>query len=188
MRHKYATQSIVLARTPLGESSALIALLTPDLGLVYARAQGVRQSGAKLASALATFAESMTTLVRGREGWRLTGAVLGRNWYLALESASSAQRAARVAGLMQRLSAQEACDPALFSIFLNLLQTLSWAPAILHEAAEILASLQALAALGLDSGELPTVEPTSISTLEHIAQERVTYVARINRGISASGL
>ena len=48
---------MVLSRAPKGEANASIVLLTQDIGLVRARAQGVRRSGAKLAAALATFAE-----------------------------------------------------------------------------------------------------------------------------------
>ena len=85
MRHKYDTRGIVLSRLPLGEANAFITLLTPELGLVRVRAQGIRMPGAKLASALATFAESSLVLVRGREGWRLAGAVLEENWFKRLE-------------------------------------------------------------------------------------------------------
>jgi len=51
MRHKYETRGIVLSRSPLGEANAFVTLLTPELGLVRARAQGVRRSGAKLSAA-----------------------------------------------------------------------------------------------------------------------------------------
>ncbi|KKW40597.1 MAG: repair protein RecO protein [Parcubacteria group bacterium GW2011_GWB1_55_9] len=67
MRHKYETRGIVLSRTPLGEANALITLLTPDLGFVHARAQGLRRPGAKLAAALATFAGRELPGARARE-------------------------------------------------------------------------------------------------------------------------
>mgnify|MGYP001567250827 CR=1 FL=1 len=76
MRYKYETRGIVLSRAPSGEANAFITLITPELGLVRARAQGVRKPGAKLAAALATFAESSLVLVRGKEDWRIAGAVL----------------------------------------------------------------------------------------------------------------
>ncbi|MDE1919605.1 MAG: recombination protein O N-terminal domain-containing protein, partial [Patescibacteria group bacterium] len=89
MRHKYETRGIVLSRAPAGETNALVTLLTPGLGIVRARAQGLRRSGAKLAAALATFAESEVVLVRGREGWRVTGAVLEENWFMKMGHADA---------------------------------------------------------------------------------------------------
>ena len=76
MRHKYETRAVVLFRSPVGETSAFVVLLTSELGLVRTLSQGVRKSGAKLAHALTTFAESDVVLVRGKDGWRLSGAVL----------------------------------------------------------------------------------------------------------------
>src|ERR1700722_4910107 len=102
MRHKYTTTGIVLARTPIGEASAFITLLTPDLGLIRARAQSVRKPGAKLAAALQTFSESDVIVVRGKEGWRLSGAVLGRAWFSEL-SLPARLRAGRITSLILRL-------------------------------------------------------------------------------------
>src|SRR3989338_9216530 len=96
MRHKYETRGIVLSRSSLGEANAFITLLTPELGLVRARAQGLRRSGAKLAAALPTLAESSVVLVRGRDGWRLAGAVLEENWFARIQRAAARARAARV--------------------------------------------------------------------------------------------
>jgi len=72
----------VLARAHTGEATTFLTLLTPDLGLVYARAQSLRKPGAKLASSLATLTESSVVLVRGKDGWRVTGAVLEENWFV----------------------------------------------------------------------------------------------------------
>src|SRR3989338_1283612 len=114
MRHKYETRGMVLSRSPLGEANAFVTLLTPELGLVRARAQGVRRSGAKLSAALTTFAESSVVLVRGREGGRIAGSVLEENWFKRMQNAQQRRRASRVSGLLLRLVAGEAHDAALF--------------------------------------------------------------------------
>jgi len=189
MRHKYETRGIVLSRAPVGESSSFVTLLTPELGLVRALAQSVRAPGAKLASALATFAESSVVLVRGRDGWRLAGAVLEENWFKRLEVADVRRRAARVSGLLLRLVAGEAQDSALFPIMSGFLGALSELPEKSHEAAEMLAALRTLAALGLDTGELPgEASAFTLSLLAAVAEDRANYITRINRGIEASGL
>src|SRR3989344_2925218 len=115
MRHKYETRGIVLSRSPVGEASSFVTVLTPELWIVCALAQSVRKSGAKLSPALTTFAESDVVLVRVKEWWRVSGSVLRRNWFKQMPRAAR-PRAARVAGLLLRLVAGEVHDPMLFSI------------------------------------------------------------------------
>lgn len=189
MRHKYETRGIVLSRTPLGEANVLITLLTPELGLVRARAQGLRKSGAKLSAALTTFAESDVVLVRGKESWRVAGAVLIENWFMRLGRAEARTRAARVCGLLLRLIAGEMHDPGPLPIlrgFFNALTTLSEET---HEAVEILAVLRILATLGLDEGEIPGKASTFTQPLlAEVLKNRTKYISRINHGLNASGL
>jgi DNA repair protein RecO (recombination protein O) len=189
MRHRYDTRAIVLARQPLGEASALVTLLTPELGLVRARAQSLRSPGAKLAPALTTLTESSAILIRGKEGWRLAGAVTEEQWFTCLPSAAARERAGRVSGLLLRLVAGEAQDSDLFLIMRGYLEALAALPHELADAAEVLAVLRMLAALGLDTGDLPG-EPHAFTPeiLNPIAQDKTSYVARINTGIAASGL
>jgi DNA repair protein RecO len=188
MHQTYATRGIVLARTHIAEASTLVTVLTQDLGLVRGRAQGLRKSGAKLAVALTTLAESDLTFIRGKEAWRLSGAILAHNWMESL-TREARVRAARVAGLILRFVSGEVRDPAFFdtfSAFLRALTTLSDDDA---DAAECLAVLRILHALGLDTGGLPGAhDEYSPEALALIAADRKAYVNRINRGIEASGL
>ncbi len=189
MRHRYDTRGIVLARSPLGEANALVTLLTPELGLVRARAQSVRTSGAKLAAALTTLTESSVILVRGKEGWRLAGAVPEEQWFMRIPSKDGRERSARVGGLILRLVAGEAPEPELFDVMRGYLEALATAPEALHEAAEVLAVLRILKTLGLDTGDVSReISAFAPESLSHVVQDQAAYVARINAGISASGL
>lgn len=189
MRHKYETRGMVLSRTPLGEMSALVTLITPGLGLVRARAQSVRRPGAKLACALTTFAESSLVLVRGKESWRIAGAVLEENWFERMQCAVPRTRASRITGLVLQLVADETHDLGLFPILSNYFKALAVLPEEEQEVVEVLAALRILSALGLDAGTIPG-EPSSFSStdLEVIKKNRTAYIARINNGIAASGL
>ena len=188
MRHKYDTRGFVLARTSAGEANTLVTILTRDLGVVRVRAQGLRRSGAKLAAALPTLAESDLVLVRGKEGWRLTGAVLGENWFTRLGGAEPRERAGRVAGLLLRLSPGEAPDSSAYPIVAAFLRALAAEPASEHDALEIAAALALLAAFGFDDGAHLAADPFSPAQRADIARARTAYVARVNRGIAASGL
>lgn len=189
MRHKYDTRGIVLSRMPLGEATTLVTVLTPSLGLVRARAQGLRQSGAKLAHALTTLSESSLILVRGKEGWRIAGAVLETPWFTRLTRASARAVAGRLSGLLIRLAGGEEQDPNLFAILLGLMGALETLPEEAYDAAEILAAVRILAALGLDAGVLPGESSAfAPEVLAEVGEARTEYIARINRGITASGL
>ena len=189
MRHKYETRGIVLARVHTGEATTLLTLLTQDLGLVVARAQSLRKEGAKLSASLPTLAESQLMLVRGKDGWRVTGAVLEENWFLRLPSIAAQEIVGRVSGLLLRLVAGEAQDSELFPIMKGFLHSLATLPDNLYEAIEILAVLRMLAVLGLDTEEMPDdLSVFAPSALAAILEDRMAYVARINNGIVASGL
>lgn len=179
MRHKYLTEAFVVARAPLGEANALMTLLTPDLGFVRARAQGVRRPGAKLASSLVTFSRSEVMLVRGVEGWRVIGARLSCSWFIDLPRAAR-PCAARITGLMLRLIPDENCEYAYFAIFEDMLTSFRDEPSTLYEAIECRVVLRLLAVLGLDAGDIPA--------LPAIHADRSVLVTRINRGIALSGL
>jgi recombinational DNA repair protein (RecF pathway) len=189
MRHKYTTTAFVLSRTPIGEASAFITLLTPDLGIIRTRVQGIRKPGAKLASALQTLSETDVTLVRGKEGWRLSGAVLVHSWFSTLER-DPRERTGRTAGLLLRLVHGESIDPSLFSIFSSFIVSLGTIRAEEWDAAECLAVIRFLQLLGLDAGTIPegVLGGFSTQTLHEVSANRQEYILRINRGIAASGL
>jgi DNA repair protein RecO len=189
MRHKYATKGIVLARSPIAEESTLLTILTEDLGLVRARAQGLRKPGAKLASTLQTLAEAELVLVRGKEGWRLSGAVPLANRFQEMSGGARAA-AARVTGLVLRLVAGEANDSRLYATVAAFLEALAERASAEHDAAECLAALRILNVLGLDAGEVSPLQSDvfGAAELSAVASSRSAIVARINRGIAASGL
>ncbi|OGG49162.1 hypothetical protein A3G63_01110 [Candidatus Kaiserbacteria bacterium RIFCSPLOWO2_12_FULL_52_8] len=189
MRHKYETRGIVLARSTMGEANASVVVLTPALGLVRARAQGLRKSGAKLSAALVTFAESDLVLVEGKEGWRVAGAVLMENWFRKMQQPEARATAARVSGLVLRLVAGEAHDAELHPIIRSFFDALITISEDQHEAAELLVVIRVLAALGLDAGEIPGHnDEFTPEILNYVLANRANYIARINHGISASGL
>jgi DNA repair protein RecO len=189
MRHKYTTTAFVLSRTPIGEASAFITLLTSDLGIIRTRVQGIRKPGAKLAPSLQTLSETDVTLVRGKEGWRLSGAVLVRPWFSTLER-NPRERVGRTAGLLLRLVHGESIDPSLFSIFSSFIASFENGSEEEWDAAECLAVLRFLQILGLDAGVIPEglLGGFGKESLNEIADDRQTYILRINRGIAASGL
>jgi recombinational DNA repair protein (RecF pathway) len=72
--HIYDTEAFVLNERAEGEANKVFFLLTPELGLIAARAQGVRWLKSKLRFQIAKFSRVRASLVRGKESWRLIGA------------------------------------------------------------------------------------------------------------------
>lgn len=183
MQHKYVTRALVLGRHPVKEAGASVTLLTEELGLVRARAEGLRRSGAKLAHALQTLSEVDATLLRGKEGWRLSGAVLIRPWFSELSPAARL-RAGKRASLILRLVQGEVVEASLYAMYRELLQTLLTGDESEQDSAELLATLQTLSLLGHDDGSVPTREELQALSKD----ERRTLIARINRSLESTGL
>ena len=94
-----------------------------------------------------------------------------------------------MSGLLVRLVAGEAHSPELFPVIRGFFNALATVPEDAHEAAEVLAALRTLAALGLDAGKMPNeASAFAPELLAMIMKDRTSYVARINHGIAASGL
>jgi len=70
----YTTDAMVLKSVPTGESDTTLWLLSDALGLITARAQGMRKYTSKMRGYLQLFAPVRVSLVRGKHIWRITGA------------------------------------------------------------------------------------------------------------------
>lgn len=120
MYHLYHTDALVLGSTPAGEGSKTIALFTRELGFLTASAQSVREERSKLRYGLQDFSYSETTLVRGKEFWRLTRADLVENIFQELADSKKAVRmVARIVALLRRLLVGEEKNEPLFLAVLD---------------------------------------------------------------------
>ncbi|MCD5384498.1 MAG: recombination protein O N-terminal domain-containing protein [Candidatus Pacebacteria bacterium] len=113
----YNTSAIVLDRVDTRESDLTLWLLTQDLGLVLARAQGARKELAKMRAYLQTLGTLSVSMVRGKYEWRVTGVetICGMESELTVES----RRAfARIAKFIKRMTVS---DPTveLFDLLLK---------------------------------------------------------------------
>lgn len=175
-----------MGRHPLTEAGALITLLTAEFGLVRAKAQGVRKPGAKLSAALQTLSSSDVTLIHGRGGWRVGGAILERNWAQDLDK-ERRERAFRIAALITRLAQGDERSSSLHPIMVAFLEALARGDSEYADSAECQAALLVLGSLGFEDISL-TERVFDEEVLTSLTADRVAVVARINRAIAASGL
>ena len=197
--HTYHTDSIILSSRPVGESNRYLSLLTRDLGLVRAVARASREGRSKLRYALQTYARATVSLVRGRETWRVVGAVsegsaLPRT---LTHSAEVREIIARVARLVERLIPGEGGDPALFETVDHLASTVC----IENERVtrEVLASMECIAVLRIlrslgylgDDAALDPFNgevPLSLDAAHEFGTLRPRAIARINAALRATHL
>lgn len=72
--HIYTTPAIILESFAVGESSRLFRLFTKEFGILFARAQGVRELRSKQRYHLSDLSLVRIELIRGKEIWRITSA------------------------------------------------------------------------------------------------------------------
>lgn len=123
MYHLYHTDAFVLGSSPSGEGSKTISLFTRELGFLVASAQSVREERSKLRYGLQDFSYVDTTLIRGKEFWRVTNVVLKENVLQALGGSREATHmVGRIFALLRRLLTGEEKNEPLFVTVLEGLQ------------------------------------------------------------------
>jgi recombinational DNA repair protein (RecF pathway) len=75
MHHIYTTPAFIIHSSPHGEAGKFLLLFTRDFGMIGATAQGIRLQQSKLRFHVQDGNFSNVSVVRGKEVWRLTGAV-----------------------------------------------------------------------------------------------------------------
>ncbi|MEK7148239.1 MAG: DNA repair protein RecO [Patescibacteria group bacterium] len=107
--HIYNTKGIILSERSVREADRIYSILTRELGLIRATAQGVRKEASKLRSALEPFSLSLISLVRGKEYWRITSAQFVQN-------ISSIKELIKPLSLLERLVQGEDPHRELFDV------------------------------------------------------------------------
>lgn len=121
MHHIHRTKAFVIGSVPFSESDKQLFLLTEELGLVRATAQGSRKQESRMRQSIQDYSFLDAALVAGRAGWRLVNAAAispATNFYLEIGDKNKKLRDAvcRVFSLIERLVAGEESDPQLFRI------------------------------------------------------------------------
>ncbi|MFA5751039.1 MAG: DNA repair protein RecO [Candidatus Paceibacterota bacterium] len=74
MHHIYHTEGIVFSSKNIGESGRYYKIFTKDLGMITARAEGVRKISSKLRYILQDFSYLKIDLIKGKNFWKITSA------------------------------------------------------------------------------------------------------------------
>lgn len=113
MHHIYTTEAIIIKTVSVGEANRLYFILTKELGLIKATAQGVRLNKSKLNGHLQTFCLIKLSVVRGRDIWRITSveSIIQNNFKVNFEGISILHN---ISNLLLRLVQGEEKNESLF--------------------------------------------------------------------------
>ncbi len=180
MHHIYHTEAIILGSKNFGEAGRYYYLLTRELGLVYASAQGVRKMSSKLRYVLQDFAYVNVDLVQGKDFWRITTATKTNELETLSKSRSKLVVVANVSRLLRRLLAGIEPNEELFTDFIEGLLVLEKA-----ENRDELANIEAVLVLRIvnNLGYIGENEELSMFTKSPFASEVVMKVGTNRRMI-----
>jgi len=112
----YNTEGIILDSYENGETSRTFLIFTARFGLIYARAQGVREIKSKLRYALQDLSYVYVSLVYGRGGWRITSAEYISTFYPTSLDVDMQEVLSNARMLLRRLLKGEEDSQDLFEI------------------------------------------------------------------------
>jgi recombinational DNA repair protein (RecF pathway) len=188
------TDALILGGAAVGERDRVVALLSPELGLVRTRVRGVRQISSKLRGSLEDWSLVRAYLVRGKGEWRLTNVVLLEQHFPALLASGGLASVSRAARLVARLAKGEGDGAALFPALLSLARFAATPrDHRTQDAAETVCALRVLRGLGY-LRETPSLEPLATAdsfdeaTAEIALGVRAEAVNAINEALAASHL
>lgn len=207
--HIYTTEGVVIEGLPRGETGKVLRIFTRDLGMVYARATGLRSNASKLRYHTQDHTHGSFSLVRGREVWRLTGASSTSNTGSASSAGGGTDNNtdksikalyARVLALLKRMLPGEEAHPELFDVidsFRNRLLDLSGKKNILDkeelrniECLVVLRIIDRLGYLKDDLGlrDIVSSDEWGRETVGKIASKRKNAILLINEALRESQL
>jgi DNA repair protein RecO len=114
MHHIHRTKAFVLKSFQTKEADSSVVLLTENLGVVRAVAQGARKMESKMRQSIQDFSVVNVALVSGRTGWRLVNAGFINNFYTDIKNKNLRESVCKVFNLINRLIAGEMEDKKIF--------------------------------------------------------------------------
>lgn len=114
MHHIHHTEGLILKSKSFGEAGKRYFILTRDVGMVLATAQGVRKMSSKLRYVLQDFSYVKVDLVRGKDVWRVTSASKTNQLENIGKRKETLEIFANISRLLRRLLQGEDPNPSLF--------------------------------------------------------------------------
>ena len=192
MHHIYHTEGIILGSKNFGEAGRYYSILTRDLGMIYASAQGVRKMSSKLRFVLHDFAHIKVDLVQGKEFWRVTSASKTDTLKQVTKRRETFVIFANLARLLKRLLTGAEPNERLFSLLvegLTVLEKTDSTEALRNvEAIIVLRIMNSLGYIGGESVDNFVTSPYEDDFVFEISKHRSRLLSLINKALGETHL
>lgn len=191
MHHIYHTEGIILGSKNFKEANKYFYILTKDLGLVYAEAQGIRKLSSKLRYVLQDFNYVKLDFVQRKNIWRITNAIKTNELELLNKDFNKLKIVANISKLLLRLLPGIEPNPTLFKEVLDgffLLEGNNLKEELKN--IEIVLVLRILSNLGYigENFEDLTRSPFESELLSVLSKNKVSIIKEINKALRESQL
>lgn len=180
-----------MGSSEVGEAGKRYALFTRELGLVYARATGVRHMKSKLRFVLTDFAYVKADLVQGKNFWRITSASKTSKLENITKHRATFEIFGNIARLLSRLLVAAEPNPKLFEDVIAGLSVLEGSKAEdlpNVEAVMVLRILHNLGYIGSGALEPITTSPFEPELVYKASAARTLILKEINKALRESQL
>ncbi len=191
--HIYTTDGIILKRKTFGEANVLLYVLTYDLGLIIASAQGARLSSSKLRPALQEYTLNSISCVKGKNGWKITNVVEKENFFFNYPGYSH-KVLSQIVFILLKMIPGESPHKEIFQIIKTGFEFLKLLPEKHISDFEALIVLRILHQLGYvenkeDTGSfLKNDEEWNELILEKVSENKRNIILTINKALKESHL
>ncbi|MFA6315384.1 MAG: recombination protein O N-terminal domain-containing protein [Candidatus Paceibacterota bacterium] len=193
MYHIRTTPGFIIGSRPFGEAGKAMSIFTREFGLLNVRALGIRLEKSKLRYHAREYTFGHFSLVKGKEYWRLTGAISDST---PLDSKIGNGLLGKIAFILDRLLHGEDPNPELFDgvkaceSFLRDNASLSRERACTLESLVMIRIMRELGYVGGKMEDLRYVDSIvlTIEILDEIAPKRQMMNKHINKALRESHL
>ena len=141
----YITEALVCGASDANTADRSFLLFTRDAGMLYASAKSVRKEESKHRYALQECSHAKVTLVRGKSGWKVTGAEPIQNFYSRTETREVRSFLRSTILLLRRVMHGETPHPEVFDDVISACEKAHDYP---HTRLESILALRMLSTLG----------------------------------------
>ncbi len=188
----YTSPGMVLKKKNSGERDVVLYILTRDLGLVAASARSTRSSKSKLRGFTEEFTYGEFSLIKGRNGWKLTNVSDAENFFFSAPEYSR-KTMAQISSVVMKMTQGESPHMEVFETVSKCFSFLTQARAEDVLSAEFLCVLRIMSELGYvhadnDVGVLLSNDSFDSDFLQKVQDNRIKIVAVINKAMKESQL
>lgn len=189
--HIYTTEGIILKRTGFGEANILLHVLTKEFGLIIASARSARLAVSKLRPALQEYTLVSVSLVKGKNGWKITNVVSIDSFFFGLPEYTH-KVMSQVSFVLLQMIQGESPDKELFKIVkegFNSLKNINQENISFFEVLIVVRILNELGYVVKDEDTkvfLSNPDDWSESALNLVKDKKVMIVSHINKALRES--